>query len=260
VNDILVANDGSMVADLKIRRDFDRFVRVDSVASIKKVFGIAGDSFMEISRGTGAVLRVENPTIPCLPSEDSLIRMEKILSDLRAEVMPVVAKAAVGLDEWTRLGADLQKNGEQLRQFVARLGEMLNGVEQGKGTVGKLFTDNTIADEAKHLLLQANQTVTEIRGVVTNLNTASKSIQAGAERLPEIANAVATETKELPGLVQQTQTSMREAERLIEAMQHHWLWRKYLNKTNPPSLHPLAASEEPDRNKFKSLRSPKDSR
>ena len=163
MDDILVADNGSVVADLKIRRDFDRFVRVGSVATIKKAFGIAGDSFMEISRGTGPVLPLVNPTIPCLPSEDALARIEKILSDLRAEVMPVVAKAGAGLDEWTKLGADLQKNGEQLRQFVARLGEMLNGVEQGKGTAGMLFTDNTIADEAKHLLLQAKQTVTEIR-------------------------------------------------------------------------------------------------
>jgi len=38
--------------------------------------------------------------------------------------------------------------------------------------------------------------------------------------------------------------SMREMERLIEAMQRHWLLRKYVNQTNPPPVKPLSAFEE----------------
>jgi len=38
VDDITVADDGHMTAHVKIRRDFERFVRTDSTASIKKVF------------------------------------------------------------------------------------------------------------------------------------------------------------------------------------------------------------------------------
>src|ERR1051325_2324432 len=40
VDDIIVANNGSMIADIKVQRDFEQFVRIDSVASIKKVFGV----------------------------------------------------------------------------------------------------------------------------------------------------------------------------------------------------------------------------
>ena len=47
---------------------------------------------------------------------------------------------------------------------------------------------------------------------------------------------LADEAKDLPGLVLQTQTSMRELERLVEAMQRTWLLRKYVNQTNPPPL------------------------
>jgi hypothetical protein len=38
------------------RRDFFRFVRADSSAVVKKQFGVAGDSFFEITRGQGRPL------------------------------------------------------------------------------------------------------------------------------------------------------------------------------------------------------------
>jgi phospholipid/cholesterol/gamma-HCH transport system substrate-binding protein len=260
VDDIIVNDDGRMKAHVKIRRDFERFVRIDSTASIKKAFAVAGDSFMEIARGTGAPLPQRTPTITCLPSEDSLGRMEKMLASLSAELIPVVKKAGAGLDEWTKLGADLQKMREQLTGVFTRLDNLALGLEQGKGTAGKLLNETALADDAQKLLVQASQTLSELQGMVKNLNLAAKDVQKGTARLPEIADAVANETKELPGLVVQTQTSMRELERLIEALQRHWLVRQYVNKTNPPSLRPGNESEQPAPKNFRSKTSSKGAR
>jgi osmotically-inducible protein OsmY len=120
------------------------------------------------------------------------------------------------------------------------------------GTVGKLITDPALADEAQDILARANETMSELQGVVTNLNVA-------AARLPEITDTVADEAKDLPGLVRQTQTSMRELERLIEALQRHWLVRKYVNQTNPPPPRPLSEAPEPEKKPVKSLHSPRNS-
>ena len=114
VGDIRVGGDGRMTAHVKIRRDFAPFVRVDSTASIKKVFGVAGDSFMEITRGTGAALPSRKPEIACLVPDDSLDRMEKMLADLHSELMPVVKKTGEGVAEWARLGGELRTNTGQL--------------------------------------------------------------------------------------------------------------------------------------------------
>jgi phospholipid/cholesterol/gamma-HCH transport system substrate-binding protein len=261
VDAIIVGDDGRMKSHVKIRRDFERFVRVDSTASIKKAFAVAGDSFMEITRGAGAPLPARSPTITCLPSEDSLGRMEKMLAGLSAELIPVVKKAGSGLDEWTRLGADLQQTREQLAGLFTRLDNLAIGLEQGKGTAGKLFTETALADDAQKLLAQANQTMGRLQGIVTNLDLAVKDVQKGTARLPEIADAVANESKDLPGLVEQTQTSMRELERLIEALQRHWLVRKYVNKTNPPPLLRTDPEiEEARPQKFKPHMSPKGAR
>jgi phospholipid/cholesterol/gamma-HCH transport system substrate-binding protein len=244
VGDIRVADDGRMTARIRIRRDFAPFVRVDSTASIKKVFGVAGDSFMEITRGRGAMLPSVKPEIICLIPDDSLDRMEKMLVDLHAELMPVVKKAGEGVAEWTRLGGELRTNSGQLHALLARLDDLAIGVEQGKGTAGKLLGETTLADQAQKLLLRANDALGELQETETNLNIAVKNVQKGTARLPEITDAIANEAKDLPGLVEQTQMSMRELERLIEASQRNWLVRKYVNKTNPPPLRPLPNTAE----------------
>lgn len=259
VDDVLPIDDGRLKARVKVRGDFGRFVRVDSTASIKKVFGVAGDSFIEITRGANAPLPATGAFIACLSVEELPARLERVLEEVRAELMPVVRKAGTAFDEWAKLGSDLRQTQEKLHQLVARLDHLAGQVEQGQGTAGKLLTDTALADEAQNLLARANDAMSELQGVVTNLNTAVKSVQSGTARLPEITDAVAKEVKDLPGLVQQTQVSMRELERLVEAAQRHWLLRKYVNKTDPPPLRPLPGREEPPRKATKAPRSPKDS-
>jgi phospholipid/cholesterol/gamma-HCH transport system substrate-binding protein len=258
VDDVRPVKDGRMKARVKVRGDFGRFVRVDSTATIKKVFGVAGDSFIEITRGTNGPLPSPGAFIVCLSVEELPARLERMLEELRAELMPVVSKAGTTFDEWAKLGSDLQQTQQKLHQLVTRLDHLAGEVEQGKGSVGKLFTETELVDEAQSFLAGANDAMSELQGVVTNLNAAIKSVQSGAARLPEITDAVAKEAKDLPGLVLQTQVSMRELERLVEALQRHWLLRKYVNKTDPPPLRPLPATEEPPRKPVKTPRSPKD--
>ncbi len=258
VDDLRVGNNGRMTAHVKIRSDFERFVRVDSTASVKKVFGFAGDSLLEVTRGTGAPLP-SGGSIVCVASEDSLDRVEKMLADLRAALMPVVQKAGATFDTWTGLGADLQKTQSELNRLVVRVDRLAAGIEEGKGAAGQLLTDTTLTDEAELLLARAGEIMSELQGAATNLNAAVRNVQAGTARLPEITATVANEVKDLPGLVQQTQVSMRELERLIEAVERHWLLRKYVNKTDPAPLRPLPDEPEPARKPSKPARGSKGS-
>ena len=260
VSDVIVVDAaGHMEAQAKIRHDFFQFVRSDSSALVKKKFGVAGDSFFEITRGKGAPLSEQNASIVC--NEQFQSALEAAVEEVRAEAMLVLKKINSGLDTWTTLGSNLITTRDHLDQLAIRLENMAAGIEAGKGTVGKLITDTALADEAQKLLARASEAFGGLQGVVTNLNLAVKNIQDGTARLPEITDAVANEAKDLPGLVLQTQTSMRELERLIEAMQKHWLVRKYVNKTNPPplsrTLSGFPGSDEPKEQPVKGLLSPK---
>jgi phospholipid/cholesterol/gamma-HCH transport system substrate-binding protein len=258
VDDVIVKEDGRVKAEVKMRRDFERFVRSNSTAVIKKAFAVAGDSFMEISPGTGPPLPADNPTIICVPSEDSLGRIEKIVNDLHAELVPVIKKAGVGLEQWTTLGANLQQTIPEVSGLLARWDRLSDGLEQGRGTAGRILTDPALAEDAQQLLARANQAIRQFQLMATNLNGAVTNIQAGAAHLPTIAEAVANEAKVLPGLVHQTQISMVELERLIEALQRHWLIRKYVNLSDPQSLRPATETVKPGRKPGKAIHSSKD--
>jgi len=257
VSDVVVDETGRMEAQANIRRDFFRFVRADSSAVVKKKFGVAGDSFFEITRGEGQPLPVKDASIVC--NEQFQSALEAAVEEVRGEAMLALKKVNGGLDTWTTLGTNLITTRERLDQLVGRVDSMATDVQAGKGTVGKLLTDNALTDAAQKLLARANEAMSELQGVVTNLDVAVKNVRNGTARLPEITGAVADEAKDLPGLVLQTQISMRELERLIEALQRHWLVRKYVNKTNPPPLHPLSEPAVPERKPVNVLHSPKDS-
>ena len=242
VSDVVVDRTGRMEAQTNIRRDFFRFVRADSSAVVKKKFDLAGDSYFEITRGQGDPLPEKNASIVCLEFPGT---METVVEEVRSATLPVITKLSAGLDTWTALGTNLITTQEQLEQLTARLNSIVAGVEQGKGTAGKLIADPTLADEMQNLLARANEVMSELQGITTNLNVAVNNLQNGTARLPEITGTVADETKDLPGLVRQTQVSMREVERLVEAMQRTWLVRKYVNHTNPPPLRPYSPKDSP---------------
>ena len=248
VSDVVVDETGRMEAEANIRRDFFRFVRADSSAVVKKKFGVAGDAYFAITRGQGRPLPEQDASIVCgeLPGT-----VETAIEEVRSAALPVLKKLSVGLDTWTTLGTNLITTQERLDQLVGRVDNIASDVQAGKGTVGELLTDPATADELKTLLVKANHSLDELQVTLNNLQQASTN-------LPEISDAIGKEAKDLPGLVLQTQVSMREIERLVEAMQRTWLLRKYVNKTNPPPLlRPLSEPAAPEEKPVKALRSPR---
>ncbi|HEX7577942.1 MAG TPA: MlaD family protein, partial [Verrucomicrobiae bacterium] len=82
-----------------IRRDFFRFVRADSSAVIKKKFGVAGDSFFEITRGEGQPLPEKNASIVCKEQYQSAL--EAAVEEVRGQTLAVLKKTSAGMDTWT---------------------------------------------------------------------------------------------------------------------------------------------------------------
>ena len=255
VSDVTADTGGHMQAEASIRHDFFRFVRADSSAVVKKKFGVAGDSFFEITRGKGAPLPEKNASIPC--NEQFQSPLESAIEEVRHEALAALQKASTGLDTWARLGSNLITSRDRLDEVIARLDTITAAVQQGDGTVGALLKDPAVADELKTLVAKANLSMDDLSNTVKNLQSTSSELLAASTNLPAIGEVVGNEASHLPGLVLQTQTSMRELERLIEAMQRHWLLRKYVNRTNPPPIRPLPLSEKTQKAPIERSRSPK---
>jgi hypothetical protein len=82
------------------------------------------------------------------------------------------------------------------------------------------------------LLRSSRALIGEASSTLTNINATVALLHDSSTALPRIADALAAEAKDLPGLVKQTQASMREMEVVILAMQKHWLLRRYVSRTN----------------------------
>jgi len=256
VSDVIVDPAGRMEARANIRKDFFLFVRADSSAVVKKKFGVAGDSYFEVTRGVGQPLPEKNASIVCKEQLPNAI--EAAVEQVRVEALLAFKRMNTGLDTWTVLGSNLITSRDRVDQLLARADSIVAGLQQGKGTVGSFLTDASAAEELKTLLVKANRSMDALQLMATNLQHASVNVHLASTNLPAISEAIGNEARELPGLVLQTQTSMRELERLVEAAQHHWLLRKYVNKTNPPpALRPLVQLEDPERKPVKAFRSPK---
>jgi phospholipid/cholesterol/gamma-HCH transport system substrate-binding protein len=257
VSDVSVNEAGRMRAEVNIRRDFFLFVRDDSSAVVKRKFGVVGDAYFEITRGHGRPLPEKNASIVC--NEQLPSALETAVEEIRGEAVPALKQLRAGLDIWTALGTNLITSQERLNQLIGRVDSLAAGLQQGEGTVGKLLTDPAAADELQSMLVKANRSMDELQVTLGHLQSASVNLHLASTNLPAITDAIGREAEDLPGLVQQTQSSMRELERLVEAMQRHWLVRKYVDQTNPPRINPPAETAVPKTTPARVLRSPADS-
>ena len=89
VNSIRPTQAGYMQARFELKKRFQPLVRTDSVAIVKKKFGIAGDSYVEIQEGKGEPVR-DGAAIECRRDEDVLETARKVLGDVQAQIAPVL--------------------------------------------------------------------------------------------------------------------------------------------------------------------------
>jgi phospholipid/cholesterol/gamma-HCH transport system substrate-binding protein len=236
VNDIVVEETGQMKARIKIRKDFFRFLRDDSVAILTKKLGIAGDTFLDISRGTGGPLPARDAVIM---AETPPNLMEKTWDIIREDAAPLLKKTSVVLEEWRKVATDLGPVEERVQQLVARFDDIVARIQQGKGTAGRLLTDPAIADELEELLLKTNASLDELKIILDNVQQAStnlpditESVQQGLANLPAVSVSIKQTTQDLPALIAQTQETLHEIQRLVGGMQRHWLLRKYVRQAD----------------------------
>lgn len=232
VSDVRVDPNGRMEAQVSIRKDFYMFVRADSFAVVKRKFGLVGDSYFEITRGEGLPLPKKNAYIKC--REELSSGLESAVQEVRNAAVPALQKLSAGLETWTVLGSNMITTRERLDQLITRADGVMGDLQKGKGTAGILLNDPGLAEEMKSILQNANRAVEKLQVTLTNLQMTSVNLAEASTNLPPVSTALAKEAEDLPGLVLQTQASLREVERLSEALQRHWLIRKYVNPTNPP--------------------------
>lgn len=248
VKDIVIAEDGSIKALLTIQSDYARFVRSDSIALVKKQFGVAGDVFIEITSGSGAPLPEEGATLPIQKDTELLDTVELVVERVQNSIVPAIEEVKKTLAEYRGLAADLRSPDSNLQQAVATLNEtaqgfnrLIDGLNKGEGTAGKFLREPAVHDETQRILVQVNQVLEQVRGTLKQVDGIVNDLKQTSATLPSVARTVQGEMEDVPGVVLQTQTTLREAEKTLVGVQRHWLLRQYMAPEHPLDPIPLDA-------------------
>lgn len=259
VGKIMPMQSGQLETTLVIKERFRPFVRRGAVAKVKKKFGLAGDSFVEITMGNGPILNYGD-LIDSATDEEIMVKVQNVLTNLQGAIVPMV---------------------NEVHQILKKVNGILGSVEEGQGLVGAIVKDKGMADETRGTLVSAHQAIRDAGGVLTNVSAALVDIRSTLEEarssrgaignatavltnatavLGEVqstlrdirspqgvvgnANAVLTNASAVlsefrsqkgvmghaNGVLSEAQNALRETTRLIQGAQRHWLLRKYVPK------------------------------
>ena len=251
VRDIVINPDQKIHANVRIDSDMAVFVRSDSKATIRKTFGIAGDSYLEITRGHGEPLDWEFAVITVKADRSTSDTLAELIDELRAKIFPIVEDAHKAILMLTAVASDLQDPDKGVQQLLANLNSIADKIDSGEGAIGRLLTNDKLVRDLEALVARMNplfddlektiQNVSEfsqefdietgdipeiirsLKKTLASIDTVMKDLSQATPQLPQIVKNVGDTTDAVPVLVLQVQQVMVELERLIKQLQSSWL-------------------------------------
>ncbi len=255
---IIINPDQQMHANVRIQSDMKAFVRRDSRAVIRKRFGVAGDSYLEISRGIGEALDWEYAVIDASADRAPTDTIGDVLDEVRTKIFPVIDDTQKAINMLLALVQDFHAPEGNMQTLLGNLNAVSGKVARGEGLIGRLLTDEEMVDELLNLVNRLNQsmdrfnplfdelgkTIGNVSKITDQISSQSRdlpeitlklknllvSVQAvmddlrrSTPQLPRIAKNVSEATSNVPVLMLQTQQVMAELEQLIKQLQSHWL-------------------------------------
>jgi phospholipid/cholesterol/gamma-HCH transport system substrate-binding protein len=235
---IRINDDGSMIGEISINGRFIRFVRQDSEAIIKKRFAVAGDSFIEITRGTGEVLPEDDRFIPIKKDDDVTEMIQDIVVQVEDAVIPFMQQVEHTLYAYEAVATNITSPEGAVQKILRSVQELVDDVADGKGAAGMLLRDPQTADEVQEILASFNQLSQELVKVGEDVKAITASVKQ-------------TTDSELPQLGREATQAIEEARRTLEGLQRHWLLRGSMElpqsegRLSPENYQPQLKGETP---------------
>jgi phospholipid/cholesterol/gamma-HCH transport system substrate-binding protein len=245
-------------AEITVRNTMLAFVRRDSHALIRKQFGVAGASYLEITSGSGAPLDPDYAVLTAVAEQAPTDAVSELIAEMRSRVVPIIEDAQAAIQLFTTLARSLQGSIDSVQPVLTDLHTITGRLERGEGSVGRLLTDDTLARDLETLLDQARTDAQRLGAILTSMEetvrhapalTATldkyvrdipqiakrvdailvplqgllEDLQRTAPELPRITKSMADTTENLPLLVLQTEQSLESLEKLLGQLRSHWL-------------------------------------
>jgi phospholipid/cholesterol/gamma-HCH transport system substrate-binding protein len=225
VNGIKIINDSTVRVEMIIRKEIKQFIKSDSEVAIGSE-GLIGDRLLIITQGSLNSAEV---------SEDQ----------------ELVSAEPVEMDD---IIVSLKVTAENVEVVTAELAEIMLTINQGKGTLGKLIQDSTIAkniDEAIANLKKSSEGIDEtievtkvnVFAFMESLKTTAGKTEIASQQLGEIMTQINSGEGTIGKLIQDTtmaynlnetlinlSTGSKGLDETIEGLKHTFLLRRYFRK------------------------------
>jgi phospholipid/cholesterol/gamma-HCH transport system substrate-binding protein len=222
---------------LRIREDLHPLIRVDSVASIQ-TDGLVGNKFVQVEAGTDQAQAV--PSKGTIKSREPfdfaemLQRMSETLDLVTSTLVEVRSGVDDALQAVTDTASDAQdlmndlgKDAKEIFAAAHRASDNISvivaDVRQGKGTVGKLVTDDALFNSLKGIAADGQKAVTTLREAAEQAKGAVADFRGDKGPM-----------KGLTGSLQQTLASAKDAMSDLaentEALKRSFFFRGFFNK------------------------------
>nr|WP_294506185.1 MlaD family protein [uncultured Rhodopila sp.] len=228
VRRIVVDPSQRMYAEGELEQQAAGYIRRDSKAVVKKRFGLAGAAFVDITRGKGTELDWHFAVIDAVTERDPTENIGALVDEVKKKIFPILDDAG---------------------RAMRALADTAQGIEEGKGNVGRLMKDEEISKQLTLMLAnlktateQLNATLAQVQTVTASVSqpdgvpallhradAALASVQAATRdlakatpRLPAITRNAETTTADLPALLAQSQQTAAELEKLLTQLRNTW--------------------------------------
>ena len=255
---IVITPEQQIHADVQIQSDMRGFVRQDSAAIIRKRFGVAGASFLHISRGFGQPLDWEYAVITATADRAPTESIGQILDEIRDKIFPVIDDTQKAIQTFLAIVDRMEDPDGDLQQLLLHFRTISGKVARGEGAIGRLVADDAIMRDMEGLIAALSRHITQLGPILEELQVSTRNIsklstnvnsqltqlpkvtrnfqeilnslravmadlRRTTPQLPKITRNIDDAVSNLPILLLQTQQVMVELEQVLKQVQSSWL-------------------------------------
>jgi phospholipid/cholesterol/gamma-HCH transport system substrate-binding protein len=236
---------------MRIRESLHGVVRSDSVASIQTE-GLVGNKFLQIEAGSdqsppapdGSTIQSRDPfdIADLLLQMSDTLRMvtetvETLQGDVQKAVRAVSDAAVEGRDIVLRARDDVEMILQDARRIAQNVQSIAGDISGGKGTIGKLITDDQLYLQARNVAAEAERVVADLREAARGAKTAIEDFRGRGEGA---AQGIAGDLRETLAHTRDAMASLAES---AEALKRNFFLRGYFNRRGYFSLDDLSVEE-----------------
>ena len=226
VSEINIAKDNKIHIEFFIYKSFENLIRTDSTGELSKL-SLVGNAIIIITAGS--------PSLALLPAGSSIKVKEPITTDDLIEgIKPVINDLETTMSNLANIVAaidsqSIKNSSESLGTIMKNLEFISHQIISGQGILGKAVFDQQQAQQLSRTLnkfeitlSKIDQRVNEAQPFIENMTALGSESRTMVAEVRGSLNKINQELKNLPEIVNDTQTLIQSTDKTVQSIQQLW--------------------------------------